>query len=200
MGEPGPAGDAAGSSLTADLERSAELRKQVEELLDSAAVRIPVVPRMQSADRRVEATADAMKAVLPAHDVHAAREERAAMLTRQREDLVRQAESLRAQHEAIDLNHAIHEAQRVSSIAADRSRREGDILADRALRKISNLQDEFKDKMRADGVDINAELADLGVTGTDMDALRKQGAEKNKYTTTMDSARREHKQKRGTGA
>lgn len=185
-----------------DLARSAALRKRVDELMDHAAGR-PDVSYVPSAQRRAGSAPDApsapaaTRASMPPAPApqsacsDAALAEQRASAAQQRKALLHQAGEMRRQHEAVDLERAYSDAQRASAAAAQRSQRDGDILADRALRKVAALTDNFRAKLAADGVDELRSLDDLGVTAADLNALRKQGVgRQSKYADAMDAARR----------
>jgi hypothetical protein len=178
-----------------DLERSEALRRQVDDLMDAAATR-PPISYVPSLDRRSQPPPSGAASALvlpPGHTAESVAAERAGTAAQQREALLRQAADMRRQNEAIDLAHACCVAQSLSAAAAERSQRNGELMAERASLKVATLQNGFKAKMAADGVDVLSSLEELGVEAADLDAVRRQTAgRQNKYLDTMDAARRAH--------
>lgn len=178
--------DAEDNELGADLERSAALRKQVDAVLEAASIRVAPTSVPSSVEKR----ADALAPSLPPTTSVAAREEQVAASARQRGALLLQADELRRQHESIDLASACGQAYESNSAATARSQRDADDSAERALRKIASLQEDFKEKLRRDGVDIEASLDDLGLQRGNADAaISRLGGSANRYTTVMQGAR-----------
>lgn len=172
-----------------DLERSAALRKQVDELMEQAAAR-PAVPYVPSSERRAESAP--FVPPMPPRAAAALTSQQLAAAKDGRDALLRQAGEMRRQHEAVDLGRAYADATASSAAAAQRTQREGDIMADRALRKVAALHDNFRNQLIANGVNELHTLDDLGIDAANLEAVRKQGAigRQNKYLDASDGARR----------
>lgn len=157
--------------------------------MERAAVR-PAISYVSSSERRAEAAPSAPP--MPPRAAAALTAEQLAAAKDGREALLRQAGEMRRQQEAVDLGRAYTDATTSSAAAAQRTQRDGDIMADRALRKVAALHDNFRNQLIADGVDELQTLDDLGLDAADLDAVRKQGVvgRQNKYLDAADGARR----------
>ncbi|KAJ1625535.1 hypothetical protein T492DRAFT_1038843 [Pavlovales sp. CCMP2436] len=175
-----------------DFERSAALRKQVDERMEAAAIRQPV-GYLGAQQRVVVSATDMGRAPMAPHYASDVRE-----LQERREDLLRRARAAQLQHESIDLGRAFEDAASRSATVARRSQREGEMATDRALRKVSVLHEDFRARLVEDGVNENATLDDLGLAAADLDAVRRKAVvdePHNKYAHAMDAARRTRKHK-----